>query len=463
MRIALLFFCVFFEGLLSYGNGFRYSGNPILPDNFADPALLIDDGSFYIYSTSDCGTVWYSKDFVNWRHRVLNWPTSTKKKCQWAPCIRKAGNFYYLYYSLDSQIYVAKASSPLGPFENLIPDGGPFIKDKEFFPPTIHSIDADLFIDDDNKAYLYWGSGWNFKNGLCAAAELNSDMSSFKTVPQNITPQGYFEGPHMLKHGGKYYLMYSDGVFTNNTYCLKYSVSDSPLGPFRYGKNNPILITDKSKNIYGPGHHYTAKIADKYYIIYHKLEYPRITENRGGTYRQICIDELVFDKDGEIKKVIPTHRGVKLDFAPLSKGAPLPIKPLNVESSAPAEYTHGAYNASKAFDGNFGTLWEPADSKGAWISADFGKVEEISAIEPFFASVRSPVKYKIEYSADEPESGSVADVKNWQLYCSLDNADTDEWPQRTEKPVKARFVRLKFTGGSASRWGLWELKVFKKE
>ena len=288
-------------------------------------------------------------------------------------------------------------------------------------------------------------------------------MASFKTAPKNITPQGYFEGPHMLKRGGKYYLMYSDGVFTNNTYCLKYSVSDSPLGPFRYGRNNPILITDKSKNIYGPGHHYTAKIGDKYYIIYHKLEYPRITENRGGTYRQICIDELVFDEDGEIEKVIPTHHGVKLDFAPLSKDAALPLKPLRAESSAPAKYTPGAYDASKAFDGNFGTLWEPADSKGAWISADFGKVEEISAIEPFFASIRSPVKYQIEYSADEPESGSVADVKNWQLYCTLDNADADEWPQRTEKPVKARFVRLKFTGGSASRWGLWELKVFKKE
>ena len=458
--IVFLTICIFFT-FQTHAN--EYSGNPIIPDNFADPALLIDGGVFYIYSTSNCGTVWYSKDFRNWKHRVLNWPTCTNKKCQWAPCIRKVGNFYYLYYSLDSQIYAAKSASPFGPFENMLPNDAPFIKDKQYFSPTIHSIDADLFIDDDGRAYLYWGSGWNFKNGLCAAAELNPDMCSFKTAPKNITPEGYFEGPHILKRNGKYYLMYSDGVYTDNTYCLKYSVSDSPLGPFVYGKNNPILITDKSKNIYGPGHHYTAKIGDKYYIIYHKLEYPRINEKRDGTYRQICIDELVFDSEGNIEKVVPTHRGVKLDFVASNKnGQEKRIIPIKTESSKCAQFTPNAYEASKAFDENFGTLWEPADGKDAWIAADLGEIKEISAIEPFFASTRDGVKYIIEYSSDTPQNGSVSSVKNWETYCSLDNSDAKEWPQRTEKRVKARFVRLKFTGGKTSRWGLWELKIFEE-
>ena len=40
-------------------------------------------------------------------------------------------------------------------------------------------------------------------------------------------------------------------------------------------------------------------IGEKYYIVYHKMEYPRMFEGRSGS-RQTCIDELRFDADGNI-------------------------------------------------------------------------------------------------------------------------------------------------------------------
>ena len=57
-------------------------GNPILPGMFADPHILYDDGTFYIFATSmenETGAygraaIWSSKDFVHWEMRLSNWP-----------------------------------------------------------------------------------------------------------------------------------------------------------------------------------------------------------------------------------------------------------------------------------------------------------------------------------------------------------------------------------------------------
>ncbi|MBO5254506.1 MAG: family 43 glycosylhydrolase [Opitutales bacterium] len=76
-----------------------FTGNPILPGTYADPAIVCYDDVFYIYSTSNgSACVWYSKNFKNWRVRNLNWPTSTKIRNQWAPCMRKIGKYFYLFY-----------------------------------------------------------------------------------------------------------------------------------------------------------------------------------------------------------------------------------------------------------------------------------------------------------------------------------------------------------------------------
>ena len=62
--------------------------NPLLPGYFADPTIIEDNGTFYIYATSDMPSwnditklaVWSSKDFMNWKCDYLNWPT--KEACK---------------------------------------------------------------------------------------------------------------------------------------------------------------------------------------------------------------------------------------------------------------------------------------------------------------------------------------------------------------------------------------------
>lgn len=462
MRLIVILMFVFCASLYSAPKG--YTGNPILPGTNADPTIVCYDDVYYIYSTSYDGFsawVWYSKDFKNWRVRSLSWPTSTKQRWQWAPCMRKVGNHFYLFYSIDSQIYVGKSDSPLGPFKNIKgqKDGKdvPFIKNREFFP-KIHTIDPDVFVDDDNRAYLYWGSGHGFKDGVCAFAELKDDVFGFKTSPKEITPKGFFEGSHLMKRNGKYYLMYSDGIYFNDTYCVKYAVSNKPEGPFVYGKNNPVLETHYPTRTYGPGHHSTIKIGEKYYIVYHKMEYPRMFEGRSGS-RQTCIDELRFDDEGNILKVIPTKTGVALDVL---KNAPTDnqIFPVKIASSKSSGKTPNYYKLEFAFDDSFDTIWEPdTRQKHIWIAGDFGETKDIVAFEPIFAEVWANVIYKIETSNANVEN--ITDVKDWQLYGEFKNGDVKEWPHRIQKPVKARFVRLSVINFN-SREGIWEFKVFAK-
>ncbi|MCW3106330.1 MAG: glycosidase related protein, partial [Segetibacter sp.] len=46
----------------------RFSDNPILPGDFADPCILTYIDTFYVYGTLDNeATVWSSADFVNWK------------------------------------------------------------------------------------------------------------------------------------------------------------------------------------------------------------------------------------------------------------------------------------------------------------------------------------------------------------------------------------------------------------
>ena len=101
------------------------NGNPFIPGYFADPTIRKFGDTFYIYATTD-GTgngygpaqVWMSKDFVNWRNVVMNWPTT---EVVWAPEVipTKDGKYRY-YYCTPCQVYAGESDSPVGPWTNML-------------------------------------------------------------------------------------------------------------------------------------------------------------------------------------------------------------------------------------------------------------------------------------------------------------------------------------------------------
>ncbi len=287
--------------------------NPIVKGYYADPTIIKDGDTYYIYATIDpWGAeelgVLATRDFKTFSVKHINWPT--KKQCTsptsgdsmvWAPSIRKAANGkFYLYVAVGSELWAGVADKPLGPWKNAKADNTPLVSAKDY--PQVHNIDPDCFIDDDGQAYLYWGSGFNWVNGHCMAVKLKKDMVTFDGKPVDVTPPHYFEAPHMVKRNGLYYLIYSYGKAIDPTYQVRYSVSKTPFGPWTEGKYDPIISSSADSTTIGPGHHTVFNERGRYYILYHRIH----PQKEKYVLRELCIDSLKFDREGNILKIKPT-------------------------------------------------------------------------------------------------------------------------------------------------------------
>lgn len=273
----------------------------VLPGVYADPNITAFGNKFYIYPTTD-GTVgwrstsftcWSSKNLVDWKNEgvILDLPKDLTwaKERAWAPTIAYKNGKYYYYYSADVNIGVAVSYKPTGPFKD--PIGKPLIKRGT---RRGQMIDPMSFVDDDGSAYLYWGQG------QCNVVKLNEDMISCDTSKIiSFKPQGYNEGPFMIKRKGIYYLMWSEYDTRDPRYSIAYATSTSPLGPFVKADGPPIL---KGKGVVkGAGHHSVVQVpgTDLWYIAYHRFKIP----GGNGYNRETCISSLHFDKDGKILPV----------------------------------------------------------------------------------------------------------------------------------------------------------------
>ena len=337
----------------------------------------------------------------------------------WAPSVvQGTDGRFYMYVSVGNEVWAGRADHPLGPWENMLGDK-PLIP--ENYKPGYHMIDAEAFIDEGGQAYLYWGSGWNWINGKCWAVKLKPDMKTFDGEVRDVTPSNYFEGPFMIKHGGRYHLMYSSGRTPLDTYQVHSAVGDSPFGPFAEEANSPVLVTDKAKNVVSPGHHAVFSRGGQTYILYHRHSIPY---NPTDTKRQICVDKLTFDKDDNIQKVVPTHNGP--DFVQGRQEGRVQLKAVATASSQSSELT----GPECVLDENYATKWI-ANESGAdcWIQLDLGAVNKFSAMELRFEYAWKEYEYKLKLS-DDGAAWHTADLSigNSARYLRIEFPAGDEAP-----------------------------------
>ncbi len=306
----------------------RGAHNPVLDGKYADPDMLYSEQTkkYYIYPTSDGFTGWsgtYFKTFsstnlVDWKDEgvILDLPKDVAwgKRNAWAPTITEKkinGHYKYFYYFTAAQkIGVAVSESPTGPFVDA---GKPLIDQRPDGVKGGQQIDPDVFTDPKTgKSYLYWG------NGYMAGAELNEDMVSIKAgTTQVLTPDGSFrEGTHVLYRKGVYYFLWSENDTRDADYRVRYGTSDAPLGKIRVPAHNLVIEKDTTQGIYATGHNATIQVPgkDEWYIVYHRFSYPNGIHlgKAAGYNREVCIDKMEFNKDGSIRPVVPTHKGVMI-------------------------------------------------------------------------------------------------------------------------------------------------------
>ena len=225
-------------------------GNALIPDMIADASIQEINGVFYCYATTDGygqglktsgpPVVWKSKDFVHWSFDGTYFPSAAKEK-YWAPSKAIFANGkYYIYPTINGYMYPAVADKPEGPFK-LARGKDEFYK--PFTPSTLlqsknpGGIDAEIFVDDDGQAYVFWGRRH--------VAKLNEDMITVDSVVQVIsTPRKeYSEGPIFFKRKGIYYYLYTIGG--DEKYQYAYVMSRvSPMGPFEAPEQDIISTTN---------------------------------------------------------------------------------------------------------------------------------------------------------------------------------------------------------------------------
>jgi hypothetical protein len=294
----------------------RMVSNPALPGLFADPNITVFGDTYYIYPTSDGFASWSgtqfrafsSTDLVNWTDHgvILDVATdiSWADNSAWAPGIEEKNGRYYFYFSAGrasgntaKHLGVAVADSPTGPFTD--PLGRPMVPAGSY---AGQMIDPAIFTDDDGQSFLYWGQGRSHQ------VPLNEDMTSFDpSGVRTYNPPNYNEGSFVIKRGGTYYFMWSEGDTRSEDYRVNYATGSSPLGPWS-APAGVILQKDLGLGIRGTGHHSVVQVpgTDEWYIAYHRFAIP----DGDGTHRETMIDRMEFNADGTIRPVVPTLEGI---------------------------------------------------------------------------------------------------------------------------------------------------------
>lgn len=449
--------------------------NPILPGYHADPSACKFGDTYYIYSTTDgyivtgnggWPMIWKSTDFVNWTATEMELLNENGKRFSnamdgfWAPSVVKVGEKYYLFFTLaDYKIMVATGDSPEGPFT---------VQGDDLFP-KYKTIDPQGFVDDDGSLYItYLLRKGNTDDDLYTAiTKLNPDDPTeiIETVEIEELSHAYREGQEILKKDGKYYLLYSEGVWTGTDYHVVYAMADSIYGPYTV---KGTILESADANLVGTGHNSTLKISDDQYImVYHRQSIPFI----GYGFRQVCVDNMIFNDDGTIQKVQASYDGVVMEITQPKEVASLK----NVAEGATVTYTsdqkESIYRPAYLVDGTYQTLFKTGDDEGEKeILVELDNVYDIKKTELYFEFGSKYYRYKIEFSEDN---------ENWTVYSDQTKSKERVTPRVDEGSMRAKYIRITLTMhealnrsygakdlGAAQRWrevpryGLFEFKAY---
>ncbi len=109
----------------------------------------------------------------------------------------------------------------------------------------------------------------------------------------------FTEAPYIHQHKGWFYLSYAY-QFPEK---IAYAMSKSIEGPWDYkGIINEIAGNSNTN------HQSIVEVKGKNYFVYHN---GALVPDAGSFHRSVCIDELFYNKDGTIKRVVMSSEGVK--------------------------------------------------------------------------------------------------------------------------------------------------------
>ena len=422
-----------------------------------DVTVLQEGGKYYMYCTG--GGAWVSEDLLNWEfHHVQGVPV--------APDIVKYNGKFYLSGNTDN-LYVA--DNPLGPFEDL----GKFKNTGPVEQGWNGGVDTKIFVDDDNQPYLFWpGRGIS---GIYGVKLDPNDLTTFVGTPVHLfgfNPMhawerygekneypgvAWIEGQWVIKRNGIYYLEYSASGTQWKTYAEGYYTATSPLGPYTYAANNPLLRKTEGL-VTGTAHGSIVQAPDGEWWQFYTIV---LSNPPGG--RRIGMDRVSFDEDGLMSVTVTDSPQPAPGFKANPDVLPsIPVtinKMLAMNALSKCSSEQEGFPAAYAVDDFSGTIWRPAaDDAQPQLTIELSPATRFDVVQLFkvdgmrimfgsgarrgFGGMRGggslPVyKFKLEVSMDG-ESYTTA------LDCTGNDISRDTFYEDFA-PVRARFVRLTIT------------------
>jgi xylan 1,4-beta-xylosidase len=446
-----------------------------------DVTVIREKGRYYMYCTG--GGTWISDDMLNWTYqKVDNVPV--------APDVVKFNGSFYMCGN-DCPLY--KADNPLGPFTSI----GDWENTPDVAGGWNGAFDVKIYIDDDNKPYLYYaGRG---VSGIFVVQLNPNDLTKFAGPVKHLigfnkehlwerygemneyTDVAWIEGPWIQKYKGIYYLQYSASGTQWKTYAEGYYTAKSPMGPFTYAPNNPLLRKTEGL-VTGTAHGCVVEGPDgnlwQFYTIV-------LSNPPGG--RRIGMDRITFDKKGNMSvKITDTPQWGPKTTNDSTKGnngsVPVTInkfRAMNALSKVSSEQP--GHDAAYAVDNSSGTWWEPAPTDSfPTLTIELSPATRFDVVQLFtIDGVRlmfngrrrgfgrppagtNPVEpspeiyqYKIEVSMDGKTYATALDQSQNSISRNTIFEDIS--------PVKCRFVRLTMTNWpKTTPLGIIEFTIFGK-
>ena len=432
----------------------------------ADPAVVEFRGEYYMFVTRSWG-YWHSKD-------LLNWDFITPEKWYFEGCNAPAAHNYK-----DSVLYVC--GNPSGAMSILYTDN-PKRGDWKAVPSVLHDLqDPALFIDDDERAYMYWGSSnrWpirgkelDMKNKFLPIAKkpdsllfLRPDIHGWERFGENHTSdiKPFIEGAWMTKHNGKYYLQYAAPGTQFNVYGDGVYVGKSPLGPFEYAAHNPFCYkpggfatgAGHGSTVCGPGgiywHFGTIHLSINYKFERRLCMFPTFFDEDGAMYSDTYFGDYPHYSPDQVSR--QTTSGGFRGWMLLSYGKP-------VKASSQLE----SYPVENVTDENLKTFWvaEKNDDK-QWVEIDLEEVSDVYALQLNFFDYEETgfwgrmsnlrQRYLVEASVDGARWRVLVDYRNSFRDAPHNYIELDQ-------PIEARYIRYRHHYVPGKNLAMGDIRVF---
>ncbi|KQC31706.1 1,4-beta-xylanase [Flagellimonas eckloniae] len=411
----------------------------------ADPAVVKFKDDYYMFVTRSMG-YWHSKDLTNWTFITPQ---------QW---YFQGSNAPAAFNYKDSVLYVA--GDPSGAMSVLYSDS----PEKGLWKATPAILtrlqDPALFIDDDDQAYMYWGSSNKFpirakkldkekrfkpSEKVYELFNLQPEKHGWERFGENHTDTilgGYIEGPWMTKHKNKYYLQYAAPGTEFNVYGDGAYVGDSPLGPFTYAPNNPFSYKPGGF-INGAGHGSTVVGPGSVYWHFSSMA---VNVNIGWE-RRIGAFPTFFDDDGIM--YCDTYFGDYPHYAPSvsdKEGSFRGWMLLSYKKPVKASSERENYGVKNLVDESIKTFWlAESNTDDEWIEIDLAKPSLIHAVQVNYNDYESDMYGKIPGLYHQYTIEGSLDGRKWSMLIdrSANKKDTPNDYNEIKIPKKARFVRFK--------------------